>query len=181
MSEMSNPQPQMIDGVLVVSRFFAVPREVVWRAWTEANQFQRWFMPRGFSMPHCTLNARVGGSLHFLHRNSYGEETWVNGVFRELVPPERFEWELFFSDEEGHLVERLGFPRQSRVTVTLEERAGGTEITVRHAGLLRDQGEGQGWTESLDRLAELLAGSNRLKQETTMDAEQTKVERKHLE
>jgi len=46
------------------------------------------------------------------------------------------------------------------VTVTFDEHAGETKVTLRHAGIPsgadRD-GAQQGWTESLDRLAEYLA------------------------
>lgn len=157
MSETMNDRPQMVDGVMVLSRFFAAPREVVWRAWTEADQFQRWFGPRECTIPYCTMDVRLGGTFHLVHRMADGKEVWSKGIFRIVDPPQHLEWDDFFSDPEGNLVEHPGYPRQMRITVSFEERPGGTEITVRHAGLLSDQGESQGWIETLDRLAEQLA------------------------
>ena len=34
-----------------ITRIFAAPRDLVWRAWTEAEQLARWFMPHGFTVP----------------------------------------------------------------------------------------------------------------------------------
>lgn len=45
------------------------------------------------------------------------------------------------------------------ITVTFAEHPDGTLVTVRHTGLVEDQGEVQGWLDSLDRLSELLASA----------------------
>jgi uncharacterized protein YndB with AHSA1/START domain len=44
------------------------------------------------------------------------------------------------------------------VTVTFENEDGKTKLTLKHAGLpAEDQGEREGWSTSLDKLAEALA------------------------
>ena len=45
-----------------ITRIFAAPRDLVWRAWTEAAQLARWFMPHGFTVPECDMDLRPGGS-----------------------------------------------------------------------------------------------------------------------
>lgn len=147
------------DGDLVLTRVFAAPRELVFRAWTEREHFTRWFGPKESTMPFCRMDARPGGALHFQHHHPGYEDVWAAGVYHEVAAPERIVLVMWFSDAEGSRVERPGFPREMTFTVTLAEHPEGTRMTIRHAGLERDQGEVQGWTEGLDRLAGLLAGA----------------------
>ena len=37
------------DRVLVITRVFDAPRELVFKAWTEPEHMARWFGPRGFT------------------------------------------------------------------------------------------------------------------------------------
>ena len=144
-------------GELVVTRLLDAPRELVFRAWTETEHFARWWGPAGSSLPFCALDARPGGMLHFCHRFPDHPDVWVRGEYQEVAPPERVAFTCWFSDAEGNRVERPGFPAEMTIRVTLDAHGGGTRLTARHAGLAEDQGEVQGWTESLDRLAALLA------------------------
>lgn len=153
-------------GEFVITRTYAAPRELVFRAWTDAEHFARWWGPRGASLPFCRLDARPGGTLHYQHSFPDYPDVWVAGTFREVATPERLSYDVHFSDETGGRVGRPGFPEEMTITVSFAEHPEGTRITIRHAGLVTDQGEVQGWMESLDRLAELLAD-----QPTTTQAE----------
>ena len=147
-------------GELVLTRVFAAPRALVFRAWTEPEHFARWWGPRGSTLPFCRLDARPGGTLHFCHRFDGGmEDVWVRGVYGEVAEPERIAFTCWFSDPDGNRVERPGFPAEMSIALTFAEHPEGTRLTARHAGLVADQGEVQGWTESLDRLEEHLAGA----------------------
>jgi uncharacterized protein YndB with AHSA1/START domain len=149
--------PTKLEGrELVFTRTLGAPRSLVFRAWTDADQFERWFGPHGATMPFRTLDPRPGGILHFCHRFSDRPDVWVRGTYEEVVEPDRLVFTVGFSDEAGNALERPGFPREMRITVTFEEDGDGTRMTVRHAGLVVDQGEGQGWKEGLDRLEALL-------------------------
>jgi len=148
---------QASGGELVIERIVDTPRELVWKAWTEPERLMRWFGPHGSTIPFCEVDLRPGGVLHFCHRWPSGEDTWVRGVYQEVLEAERIVHSLGFSDATGNWVERPGFAPETLVTVTLSEQEGRTKVTVRHTGLIVDQGEGQGWSESLDRLAGLLA------------------------
>lgn len=142
---------------LVFTRVFNAPRERVWRAWTEPEHFSRWFGPHGTAIPFCTMDVRPGGVLRFQHVHASGEEVWVKGVYREVAAPERLVFDGGFSDAEGNDVARPGFVHTMRITITLAEHPDGTLLTARHSGLSVDQGESEGWTQSLERLAGLLA------------------------
>lgn len=143
-------------GELVMTRVYPAPRALVFRAWTEAEHFAQWFGPHGTTLPFCTVDARPGGSLHFLHRHANGDDVWVAGTFHEVAAPERLAFGTWFSDATGARVERPGFNLESTIAVTFHVHADGTRMTIRQTGLLADQGEVEGWTQTLDRLAERL-------------------------
>lgn len=145
---------------LVLTRVFHAPRELVFRAWTEAEHWARWFGPHGSTLPFCRLDARPGGTLHYQHHFPDYPDVWIRGTYTEVAPPERVSFTVWFSDEGGGRVERPGFPPEMSITVHFSEHPRGTLVTIHHAGLVTDQGEVQGWTESLDRLASLLAESH---------------------
>jgi uncharacterized protein YndB with AHSA1/START domain len=147
------------DAELVMNRVYPAPRALVFRAWTEAEHFAQWFGPHGTTLPHCVLDARPGGSLHFLHRHANGDDVWIGGRFHEVAPPDRLSFGTWFSDATGAPVERPGFGLESTITVTFAEHADGTQVTIRQTGLIADQGEVEGWTETLDRLAAHLGES----------------------
>ena len=46
---------------LLDDREFAVPRELVFEAWTVPEHFARWFGPDGVEVPVCEIDARPGG------------------------------------------------------------------------------------------------------------------------
>lgn len=147
-------------GALVLTRFFHAPRERVFRAWTEPEHFASWFGPRGSTLTLQRMDARPGGAFHYRHRFPDHEDVWVAGEYLEVAAPERVSFACWFSDAGGGRVERPGFPAEMRMDVAFAERGGGTEVAIRHTGLVEDQGEVQGWRESLDRLEALLASDH---------------------
>jgi uncharacterized protein YndB with AHSA1/START domain len=159
----SAPEPTRVardGGELVLTRVFAAPRELVFRAWTEAEHFAAWYGPHGATLPFCRLDARPGGTLHYRHHFPDYPDVWVAGTFTDVAAPERLAYDVWFSDESGGPVQRPGYPPRMRIAVAFDAHPDGTLVTIRHAGLPGDQGEVQGWTESLDRLASLLAQSH---------------------
>ena len=76
-------------GGLVIERVFDAPRELVWKAWTEAERFARWYGPKGFTLPVCEMDLRVGGRVLLCMRSPDGKDLWYTGAFKEIVPPER--------------------------------------------------------------------------------------------
>jgi uncharacterized protein YndB with AHSA1/START domain len=140
---------------LVITRVYDAPRALVFDAWTRPRHFARWFGPRGSTLPFCEMDVRPGGTLRFCHCLPGGDDIWVKGTYRDVVAPERLVFTVTFTDPAGNQIERPGFPRETRIAVTFAEQQGRTTVTVRHSGLVRDQGELLGWTESLDRLEAL--------------------------
>jgi uncharacterized protein YndB with AHSA1/START domain len=154
------------DRELVITRIFDAPRELVFKVWTEPEHMARWWGPKGYTIPFCTIDLRPGGVIHFCMRSPDGIDVWCKGQYREIVAPERIVCTSAFSDGEGNLVPptRYGldadWPVESLVTVTFEEYDGKTRLTLRQSGVpLTPERDGaiQGWSETFGRLADYLA------------------------
>lgn len=140
---------------LLITRVFDAPRSLVFKAWTRPEHMVHWWGPKEFTLPVCELEARTGGSYRFCMRSPDGSEHRSQGIFREVVEPERIVFTGAWTDAEGKPTSAVMI-----TTVTFEELAGQTKLTLRQAGLesvtARDSHRG-GWNSSLDRLAEHLA------------------------
>lgn len=140
------------DRMLEISRTFAAPRSLVFKALTEREHIMRWMAPKGFTMPFCEGDVRVGGAWRCCMVAPDGVEHWVGGVYREVVPDRRVvcthAWDE--SGQRGH---------ETLLTITLDDAKGGTKLTLQQAAFAsRESRDGHrgGWNECLDKLALLL-------------------------
>ena len=142
------------DRTIIITRVLDAPRERVFEAWTRPEHLTKWFGPRDFSAPDVSVDLRPGGTWRVCIRSPEGRDYWMHGVYREIVPPER----LVFTHvwEEGH--DSPG--HETTVSLTFEDQGGKTKLTF-HKAVLESVAErisqGTGWSECLDRLAQLLA------------------------
>jgi uncharacterized protein YndB with AHSA1/START domain len=152
---------------LIIARTFKAPRELVFKCWTEPEHFMRWWGPQGFSAPHCTIDLRVGGAIHFnMHSDEHGMDIWAGGVFQVVDPPSRLVLTDYFADEAGNKVSprSMGmseaFPEEATVTVDFVEHEGYTTLFMRQSiPAIAPEREGAtvGWGESFDKLDAYLA------------------------
>jgi uncharacterized protein YndB with AHSA1/START domain len=153
---------------VVIKRTFDAPRELVWQAWTDPETMMRWWGPKGFTSPTCEIDFRVGGKALNCMRSPDGTDYWSTGVYREIVPLERFVVTDSFADPEGNVVPASFYgmdgdwPIEMLVTVTFEEQGGKTKLTLRHSGTVGVSDEDlknmrQGWNESFDKLDDTLS------------------------
>ncbi len=91
------------DRVLVITRVFDAPRELVFKAWTEPEHMARWFGPAGFTSKVLKHDLRPGGSYR-IHMLGPDGDHWTQGVYREVVPPgaARNGWELGGCKRQSH-------------------------------------------------------------------------------
>jgi uncharacterized protein YndB with AHSA1/START domain len=154
----------------VISRVFDAPREVVFRAWADPNELQKWFGPKGASMFYSQGEVKPGGIYHYGMRVPGMGEVWGRWVFREIVPPERLLWVNSFSNKDGGISRHPmapAWPAELLTTVTFDDEGGTTRVTVRwvpiNAGeeerdtfiAAKDSMKG-GWTGTFERLDEYL-------------------------
>jgi uncharacterized protein YndB with AHSA1/START domain len=154
------------EQALVITRFFDAPRDLVFKAWTEPERLMRWWGPKGFTSPVCKIDLRPGGVYLNCMRSPEGKDYWSQGVYREIVRPERIVCTDTFADEKGNKVspQQYGmnpdWPDEMVISVTFTEHSGKTRFTLHHSpmkpGPDRDMCE-QGWNESLDKLEDYLA------------------------
>jgi uncharacterized protein YndB with AHSA1/START domain len=139
---------------IVMARVFNAPRELVFKAHTDPNLIPKWWGRRNYTTTVDKLDLRVGGAWRFVQRDADGNEYAFNGVYREIVSPERLSYTFEFEGMPGHvLVETLTFEEQdgkARLTVT-----GLYQSAEDRDGMLQS-GMEEGANESYDQLAELL-------------------------
>lgn len=146
------------EGTVEIVRVFDAPRSLVWQAWTDPKMLAQWFGPRGFTSTVPELDLRVGGAFRIVMHGPDGNDYPMKGAFREIVPPERLVYSFIAVDRDGnHLLE-------GETVATLTEKAGKTTLTLKaHAvGLVPIAvqmlaGMNAGWTQSIDKLQELLS------------------------
>jgi uncharacterized protein YndB with AHSA1/START domain len=136
-----------------ITRVFDAPRELVWQAWTEPEQLAQWWGPPGWSTPldSITMDVRPGGAFRLTGISEDGTEMPQDGVYREVVEPERL---VFEESAENNWHEGA----VSVVTFT-DLGDGQTEMvshmTIQTTEEMRERAEA-GVSGSLDRLAEHL-------------------------
>jgi uncharacterized protein YndB with AHSA1/START domain len=127
-----------------ITRVFDAPRERVWQAWTEPDQLVRWWGKRGWTAQRASLemDVRPGGGFRVVTiSDADGREMVSEGVYREVVPPER----LSFGDATVTFTD-LGDGR-TRMDFRTAMRAS-DDIRAAAAG---------GLASAFERLAEVLA------------------------
>jgi uncharacterized protein YndB with AHSA1/START domain len=134
------PMTRTFEHTLTVAR----PRDEVFRALTDADDLKRWWITDGISEP------RAGGRYRYEWKMADPADDHVQeGAYDEVIDGERIAYP--WSSPAG----------DSRVTVTLSERDGATQVSLVHERIAaEDQFERyeQGWTGFLANLKSVLEG-----------------------
>lgn len=139
---------------VVMTHVFDAPRDVVFKAVTDPELIPKWWGPRRYEAIVDLDEVRPGGRWRYLNRDTDGTEYAFNGVYHDVVNPERIVRTFEFEGMPGHVC---------LDTLTLEEVDGRTKyvsvsvfqsVEDRDAMAQTDMEEGAG--ETMDRLAELL-------------------------
>jgi uncharacterized protein YndB with AHSA1/START domain len=156
MTKIDDPRLKVEPAPVRVSRVFAAPREMVFRAWSSADHVKRWFCPDGYSVPEAKVEMRVGGPFEVCMRSPEGVDHWTRGTFAEVVAPERLTIDHDVIDPCG------GGPLFSALTrVSFSDAAGGGTLmevvqTYSAAGAAQAEqmlkGAPEGWRQTLDKL-----------------------------
>ena len=150
---------------LVIERIYNSPLDVVWKAWTDAEQLKKWWAPAGCSTPYCTVDLRVGGKFHFCMHLPDGRDIWALGIYKEIIEGEKIVYTDTFSDSEGNIKKpsTYGFspehPEELLVTVIFREENGRTKVTLHHSiprAFKELEEMEQGWLEMFDKCEKML-------------------------
>jgi len=73
---------------LFIIREFNAPRELVFRAYTEADLYEKWIGPKDLECKVEKMDAVDGGSFRFVHERD-GQKYTFFGVYHDVTTPER--------------------------------------------------------------------------------------------
>jgi uncharacterized protein YndB with AHSA1/START domain len=142
------------DREVIITRIFDAPRELVFKKSTDPDLIPQWWGPKRYTTTVEKMDVRPGGVLRFIQRDQDGKKYAFNGIYREIVPPEREVHTFEFEGMPGHVILETSmfeeFEGKTKLTVidlfqTIEDRDG-----------MFNSGMKEGATESMDRLEELL-------------------------
>jgi len=109
------------DTTILITREFAAPRHLVYRAWTTPELVKRWWSGNRGKVTSAEVDLRVGGTWRWVMVTDHGFEVAFHGVYRELKTNERIVCTEVYE----------GFPDGEAVnTITFTEVNGRTTLTV---------------------------------------------------
>ena len=154
---MAGNDTEASDREIVIERIVNAPRELVWRAWTEADQIAQWWGPNGFTTTTHAYDFRPGGVCRFVMHGPDGRDYQNRITFDEIVPPER----IVYRHGGGDDVEPVQFTQ----TVTFEDLGNGKTLLTWHARfpsaeerarVIKEYGADKGLAQTMARLADNL-------------------------
>ena len=109
------------DREVVVTRTVDAPARLVFKAWTEADLFKQWWVPKsmGMTLRSCDLDVRVGGGYRLVFGDDPANTMAFFGTYLEVVPSSRLVWTNEESGDAGPVT-----------TLSLDEQDGKTLIVL---------------------------------------------------
>jgi uncharacterized protein YndB with AHSA1/START domain len=159
---MSNVNVSQTDRELIFEKTYKASRELVWKAFTEADRIRKWWGPKACPVSYCTLDFRIGGVWLYSLKCSEDAEHWAKAVYQEIEPLRKIVYVAsFVKGQTGELLE--GAPSPGMATIRFAEEARDTRVTARiecktaeELTALTNMGMIPGFTETLSNLEEYL-------------------------
>jgi len=138
---------------MAVTRTINGPARIVFEAFTKAELFKRWWVPKSFGLTllSCELDVRVGGTYRLVFRHE-GSDMAFFGRYTEVTPNSRLVWTNDEGGDDGAVT-----------TVTFEEAGGKTVVVLRDLYPSKEaldaaiaSGSTSGNSEAFDQLDELV-------------------------
>lgn len=146
---------------LTISRIFDAPRELVYRAFVDADQVPQWFGPVGYSAPYESVqsDARVGGHqrLVMVSDDDPTERSTIDMTFTEVV-----ENELLVGHQDVDGIPGTTGTVRFRMRLEFHDEPGGkTRLELRQGPFREPLGDDavKGWESSFTKLDSLLRRS----------------------
>ena len=144
--------------MIIATRVFNAPRDLVFEAWTDQKHLAQWWGPDGFSNTTRSIDIRSGGIWRFVMHGPDGRDYENRISYVEVVRPER----IVYRHRGGEDVEPVTF----EVEVTFEEVGEKTKLTMQmvfpsaeeRARVIREYGADKGLAQTLGRLGEYVEG-----------------------
>jgi uncharacterized protein YndB with AHSA1/START domain len=152
------PELQEDERTIVSTRVFNAPRTMVYAAFADPKQVVEWWGPHGFTTTVLEMDLRPGGKWRIVMHGPDGANYPNEMTFTAVVPNQRIELDLVGGREGAE-------PVRMHKTITWEDEAGGTRLTLRNqfgSRELRDYnvrtyGSVKGARDLFERLTQFLA------------------------
>jgi uncharacterized protein YndB with AHSA1/START domain len=139
--------------MIIATRVFDAPRDLVFAAWTDQKHLAQWWGPTGFSTTTRSIDIRSGGVWRFVMHGPDGRDYENRITYVEIVKPKRIVYR-----HRGEDVEPVTF----EVEVTFEEVGEKTRLTMQmvfpsaeeRARVIKEYGADEGVAQTLARLGE---------------------------
>jgi uncharacterized protein YndB with AHSA1/START domain len=145
------------EPIIVITRMFDAPRDMVWKAITDPKHVARWYGGQGFTNPVCEMDVKPGGAWRHVMQAPNGPQFTINSVFLEVVEQEKLVW------TSAGDVQRNPAPPTAITTVTLEAHGAQTKWTlvarfnsIEERDRAAKMGFAQIISQGAERIAELL-------------------------
>jgi uncharacterized protein YndB with AHSA1/START domain len=152
------------DREIVLTREFDVPRDLLYKVWTEKGHIEKWFGPKGFSTRVDSIDLSVGGKSQYTMIGPDGKEYPSKGVFKEIVPNERIVTTDEFGEDVDEVLKGIDLPEGMVTTALFDNLGSRSRLTIQIAHPTvedrkkhENMGVVDGWSSSLDKLDEYLA------------------------
>lgn len=141
------------DTQILITREFAAPKHLVYKAWTTPELIKRWWAGDRGEVTSIEVDLRVGGKWRYVMVAHGGFEVAFHGEYLEIEPNERLvSTEIYEGMPDGQAVD----------TLTLTEHDGRTTLTVlvqhqskEHRDAHVESGMEGGLQEALDHLEQV--------------------------
>ncbi|WP_257153827.1 SRPBCC family protein [Streptomyces lunaelactis] len=141
---------------LHLQRVLRARRTVVFRALTEPQELAKWWGPDGFVTPGVESDLRPGGGYRIAMQPPEGDLFYLVGEFLEVDPPARLSYTFRWEDPDPE-------DRETVVTLSLRDIGGtGAELAVSQGDFATERRQAlheEGWTQSLNKLEELMSSA----------------------
>ena len=146
------------DRELVLTRLIDVPREKLWRCWTEPKLMLQWFTPAPWKTIHAETDVRPGGSSYVVMQGPDGTEMPNRGVYLEVIKNEK----LVFTDAYTSAWEPSENPFFTGILTFEDAGNGQTRYTARALHWTKENREAhekmgfhEGWGVATDQMTAL--------------------------
>jgi uncharacterized protein YndB with AHSA1/START domain len=109
------------DTQVLITRRFAAPRHLVYRAWTTPELIRRWWHANRGEVTDIAVDLRVGGQWRYVMIADGGFEVAFHGEYLEIVPDTKLVTTEIYESAPEH-------PAQT--TATFEDDGDGTLVTL---------------------------------------------------
>lgn len=160
----------------VINRSFDAPLDLMFKVWTQPEQFAEWLGPTGSSMKFIRAEIKTGGNSFYQMKNADGSVMYGKINYLEIKKPDLLIYTQEFCDEKEKMSRHPHAPTWPETMLTVvnltEEAPDKTRVTITwepygkftpeelDTFIKAKGGMTQGWTGSLDKLEELFEKLN---------------------